>query len=425
MAAEPHTPLFSPARQSTLARRLVAATGDAAGELASGPASYLKSAFFSGGFADWLPVRLIRNLGSTLAEFFAHPVRFISSSFPPDWIIVLAADDSILASGRFVKGIFFAGAVASEGKRAMPRRRFRPVLAASAALHSALIILLLYVAFLSQFADLRIVNEAYRQLDVTKILGPLHYPPGMLRRQPTGPLLSIEEIRERDRKRREERLQREKAEHEKQERERAEREADEKEKQALAEDAGKKETEADKDANTKQFGAINEAPIVDIIRKVYAIYKDGNLDIQTLNFSVMATFKIERDGSLSNIKLIKSSGSKIIDENAVAILWQIGESHALRPISDLTSNSIRLDLTEDMTRLTITSFASSPKVAKEKAELLNSLFWLMRLAQKNSVTAELVSLIKVTSSNNRVDADMTISRQRADQMMRAKFGSGK
>ena len=140
----------------------------------------------------------------------------------------------------------------------------------------------------------------------------------------------------------------------------------------------------------------------------------------------MLGFKIEPDGSLSRIRILKSSGTKAVDDKAADVLWTLGESHALGTLSSLSSNSIRLDLNETTARLTITSFAPSAEEAKRKATELNSLFFFLRLGQRskgNADIAELLDLAKIRSENNRIDADLTVSRARAAQLMKAKFGN--
>lgn len=364
-----------------LARRLARALADTAQELGKEPSSYLRTALLPDNARGWFPIRLARLIVASLS----HPLEIIRG--------VTAADDIEL-------------------KR---RRRLGPVLAMSAALHGVLIIYLIYLAFFSPFAHLRVVNKAYRKFDPNLILAPLYYPPQILRQAPTGPAMTLEEIRARAEKHKEELVKaKEKADKEKKEKEEADRKA--------AEEAAKVAAQ-NKPATPTQFGEINEAPIKDTVAKLYELYQAGGLDIPEMKFSVMAGFKVEPDGSLSNIRIIKPSNSKIIDAKALEILWNIGESHALGPVSDLSSATISLDVTDNLTRLRITAFAATPEIAKAKADLLGLLFWGMRLAQKSKSpdVAELLSLIRVKSDGKRVDTDLIVPRERAAEMMRARF----
>ncbi|HSE97139.1 MAG TPA: hypothetical protein VLD57_02640 [Blastocatellia bacterium] len=394
---ERDTPIFTELRRSTLAERLVAELGYAAREITRAPISYLRVAFLPERARDWFPLKLGSEIASASLSFIRHPLAFISGALSPDSI--------------------------GETRQ----RKFKRALIGSGVVHSVLIIYLAYLAIFAPYAHLRVVNKDYRKFDVAAILQPLQYPPQMLKLFAAQKAMALEEIRERDRQRREqEAREREKIEAEKSEEEKTEEKAEEERKKAEERAVEEKKKEEAAEAATKpastQFGEINEKPIRDVVAKIYALYRAGGIELDLNKFSVMAGFKIERDGSLSNIRIITSSGSRFVDEKAVEILWMIGESHALGPISDLTSNSIKLDVNEKVARLTITGFASTADEARKKAELLNFLFTMLRLARKNDSpdVAHLLSLIKVRSDNKRVDADLTVSRERADEMMRVK-----
>jgi hypothetical protein len=377
--------LFMPLPRTTLGGRLAREVAEAIREIGESPASYLSAAFTPDRVDDWFPLRLFSGIGNAIG----HPIEFIKGT---------AAADEI--------GL----------KR---RRKLIPVLAVSAAIHGTLIVYLVYLMFFSQFAGIRVVNKRYKKFDPNEVSGKLYYPAQIIRQHELDNLMKLDEIRERDRKRREElaRKQKEKEEREKKQKEEAERKA--KEEQAKA------EAQKNQPSST-EFGEINEAPIKDIIGSLYALYKAGELDMgPDLNFSMMATFKIEADGSISGMKMIKPSPSKTVDLKALEILHMIGESHALGPLKNLSSGSIKLDLTDNVARLTISAFAPTPEDAKAKAQLLNFLLLGLRVARKNSSpdVAELLSFMKVRSDNNRLDADLTVPRARANEMMRSRFGS--
>jgi hypothetical protein len=424
MASERETVLFSRVPPSTLAERLVRAMGSSAGELADNPRSYLQTAFSLDNSNNWIAVRLLRDLGDAAVEVARHPFRFINGARLSDQITVLALNESTLSSSTFVDGRFIASAVTPEAIVTTRRRRLRPVLAVSAFFHSFLIVYLLYIAIVSPYAHLRIVNKAYRPFDPT-MLGPLVYPPGMIKAQNLNKTLSLEEIQERARKRQEQLAkQREKEERERLAREKAEQEKAEREKQI----AEAKAAEEKKASEAKPDGKIefNEAALKDIVGKLSTLYHAGGLDVENTRFTVMLSFKIKPDGSLTGFNVLKSSGSKSVDEKAADVLWTIGESHALGTLSTLTSNSIRLDVTEQNVRVTITSFAPSAEIAKQKASDLNALFFFLKLAQKakgNNNVVELLSMAKVRSDNNRIDADLTMTRAMASQLLSNKVGT--
>jgi len=223
--------------------------------------------------------------------------------------------------------------------------------------------------------------------------------------------MTIEEIRARAEKhKRELELAREKAEKERKEKEEADRKA--------AEEAAKVAAQ-NKPASETKFGEINIAPIRDTVGNLYKLFEAGGLDIPEVKFSVMAGFKVMPDGSFENIRIIKSSGSKIIDRNALEILSNIGESRALGPVSNLTSSTISLEITEDVARIRIMAFAPTPEIAKEKAGLLNALFWALRMKEKSPELGQLLKLIKVSPDGNRVDTDLIVPRAKAAEMFRA------
>ena len=391
MASKGHAPFFSFISDTTLLSRLLRAIADARREMAGGPAGYLSAAFSFDRFKHWLPIRFFRELAAALAAIISHPIKFFK----------------------------FSGAVEPLGS--LPRTYFRPILAAIALVYFGTFSYMAYRGILAPFFGISVVSKEYRQIDTATILARLKYPAQRTQAPVPRPELTPEQIREREERRRE----REREQREREERERAEREKAEKE---AAERAAKEaEPEEEKPADSSKFGEINDAPIKDIVGKVYALYQAGGLDLkgETPEFSVMAGFTIAKDGSIpkKSIKIIKSSGSKMIDEKAIEILWNIGESHALGPISMLSSNSIRLDLTARVAKLTITGFAPNSAVAKAKAQELNFLFFALKMTQKNSDTAELLSGVKIRSDNNRINAELTVSRARASEMMRARFGN--
>lgn len=379
--------LFYMLPEEGLAGRLVSRAEEAFLELAEDPIGYLLVAFSLDSADNSLTVRLFRQLRGALSEFSAHPVDFLKGALSPD-----------LVSAAY-------------------RRRIKWALAASATLHAGFAGYLIYKALISPLSGLQVVDKPYRQLDIAELLKPLHYPRQMLR-GPGDRTLSLEEIRERERRRREAERRREEERRRREEEERRRREEEERRRAEMA-----RAEEEKKKSTPMEFKEINLAPIRDIIGRLYEMHQAGQLDLGD-NFSIMASFKVEPDGSISNIRILKSSGSKIIDENAIKILWNLGESHALGPLSDLSSNTIRLDLMDNTVRLTITSFAPTPSDARAKVEWLKFIIGALRISQqsKSPEIAELLSLLKLKCDNNRIDADLTVSRARATEMMRGQFG---
>ena len=161
--------------------RLARAVSDTPRDLSVGVLSYLRHALFPDRMADWFWLRTARLAGDS----FAHPIETL------------------------------AGIVAPDNTGFKKRRWFVPVLATSAAAHGALIVYLVYLAFFSAFAHVQVVNKAYRKFDPNALLDKLYYPPQILQMAPRGNSMSLDEIRARAEKRKQEiALAKEKAEKE-------------------------------------------------------------------------------------------------------------------------------------------------------------------------------------------------------------------
>jgi hypothetical protein len=397
--------LFSVASGSTLIARLVREIKNAAREFAHSPLAYLHTAFLPDHIKDWFPSRFANTLGTTIA----HPLSFIAGLFKRDRIPTGFIYPPARHSSTFVVNAF-----STSDARVKARDRFVPILIASGSVHAALIIFLIYLTIVNMFApftDVRLVSRPYRPFDADTVAQ--LYAGQRKLQATTDKVLSLEELEERERKRHEaaERRKREEEERKKAEQEKAEKEA-----------KAKAEAEA-KQANAAgtKYGEINETALKDIVGKIYSTYKAG--DLGTEDFTVMASFKIDPDGSMprSSIVLTKKSSDPQKNNFALQVLWLIGESHALAPLSPLTSNSVEFELNGERARLVITGFAPTPEWAKQKASELRLLFFAMRFAQKNSNAAELLSLVKINAMNNRMSLDLTVSRERASAMMRAQY----
>ncbi|HST22580.1 MAG TPA: hypothetical protein VLR90_15760 [Blastocatellia bacterium] len=397
--------IFSIAPDITFIARLAREIADAAHEFASSPLAYLRAAFLPDHIGDWLPLRFADALWTTAA----HPLSFIRGLFYRDLIAV-----GFIYPPAAHMSTFVVNAYSPSTARVKARDRFMPVLIASGSVHAALIIFLIYLTILNMFApytNVRLVSRPYRPFDADTVA---QLYAGQRKLQATADkVLSLEEIEERERKRRDaiERRRREEEERRKAEQEKAEKEA-----KAKAEAEAKQAS-----AEGAKFGEINETALKDLVSKIYSSYKAGGIGAE--DFTVMASFKIDPDGSLprSSIVLTKKSSDPQKNNFALQVLWLIGESHALAPLSPLTSNTVEFELNGERARLSITGFAPTSDWAKEKAAQLRILFLAMRFAQKNSNAAELLSLVKISSTNNRMSLDLTVSRERASAMMRNQF----
>jgi hypothetical protein len=360
-----------------LASRLARALADTAREVAGGPVSYFGAAFLPDRAEDFFWLRMARLIAASMA----HPIETLR------------------------------GATASDEIALKRRRRFIPILSVSAGVHGVLIVYLVYLAFFSAFAHMSVVNKAYRKFDPNTVLAKLYYPPQLLRATSKGPAMTLDEIRARaDKHKHELELAKEQAEKEKKEKEEVERKA--------AEEAAKVAAQS-KPVDQPKLGEVNVAPIKDTVANLFKLFDAGGLDIAEVRFSVMCGFRVLPDGSFDNIRIIKSSGSKIIDSNALEILSNLGESHALGAVANLSSATISLDITDDIARIRIMAFAPTAEIAKEKSDLLNVLFWALRMKEQSPDLGQLLKLIKVKSEGKRVDTDLIVPRAKAAEMFRA------
>jgi hypothetical protein len=407
--------IFSPLPQPPFVLRLRRALKDAAREFARSPLAYLRAAFLPERMADWLP----RRLASAVSSFLKHPLAVIGGSLHRERIPVGFINPTAEHSATFVTNAF-----SPTQAKARAWDRFGPVLLASGAAHGVLIGVLVYLTIanmLAPYANFRIVDEPYRPFSPDQVAQ--LYARSRPITQPTDKVLSLEELRERERKRREER-ERHRAEEEarlKAEREKAEREAKAAEEKAKAE-AAAKAASAKEPTNLNEI-KFNEAAIRDLIGKMFESYQKGELDAG--NYSVMIGFKIDCDGSMprSSINVIQSSPPDPKKENlAKQILWLLGESHALGSLCKFSTNSIKFEMNEETTRLSIAGFGQTPEWINEKATQLRALFLAISFAKGNTDTGQLAKLVKIRTTNKRLELDLTLSRARANEMMRARSG---
>jgi hypothetical protein len=406
---------FAPMPHEAFAARLARAASEAAREFGHHPLAYLRTAFLPEQLNDWLPLRLVRAFGS----FAAHPFAAFGGLFRRDRIPVGFINPTSQSSSTFVVNAF-----APTTSRVRARDRFVPVLIASGAAHGALIGILVYFTILSMlrpYMDVKIVDHPYRPFE-PDVVAELYAPYRKLESQATDKEASLEEIRARDLKRREE------AERRKREAEaRAKAEAEAK---AKAEAEAKTKAEAEEKAKATEdtegkFGEFNRAPINEFLTELYSLYQSGKIDMN--NFQVMVAFKIDCDGSVprKSMDVKISSGDKKKDDAAQKLLWLLGESHAIGPLCKMSSNTISLDLNEKNTELTITGFAPSADWASQKVFLLKTMFKYLswKESKSNPDASELFKRVLVTNTNNRIDVVLSISRARASEMMRSRFAN--
>jgi len=159
-----------------------------------------------------------------------------------------------------------------------------------------------------------------------------------------------------------------------------------------------------------QSGQVGVAAEKDLVRELYQMYQSGQVDLGN-NYFLMASFRILRDGSIrkESIHIIHSSGSRLIDKKTFELLRRLGESHALRPLFSLFSNTIELLVSDTVMKLAMTSFPQTAEEAQAKVTQLR--FLLKSLAArggKNPMFSELLSHLVVKADNRRIDIEVTL-----------------
>ncbi|MBX7220257.1 MAG: TonB family protein [Blastocatellia bacterium] len=198
--------------------------------------------------------------------------------------------------------------------------------------------------------------------------------------------------------------------------------ADQKDEQVA--DKPETRTEPAPAAGPPKFGVINSAPIKQIVGQMYEKYKAGDLKVENAEFSITLMFHVLKDGSVEDIKIVKSSNSKEIDEAAFNVARAIGESRALAPLSSLTSMSIMLENTVSFSRLRITGFAPAEDEAARLASTFNAVIVIAQMAQKERQpdVAELLRNLEIKADGKRLSGNISLTRSQANSLMRKGFG---
>lgn len=276
----------------------------------------------------------------------------------------------------------------------------------------------------SPFTDMSMVDDVYNNIkwiEISKLAKPLKYPANML--VLPGKVVPLDKIKEElekaeEKKRLEAKKKAEEAKKNKEKKE--EKEQDPKENN---EETAKNEVEPNKPTTTPKFGQINARPIREIMGKVYNIYKSGNLDIEKPFFSVTIGYEVDKDGSLYQVRIIRSSGSQQLDSAALNIASAISESHALLPLTALTANTATLELGQEKASFIIRGLASNTAIASDLAALFSQQVAGLRLllSFKNPEAAILFNHLQISNKDNELIADMTMPRDEADKMMHRNF----
>jgi hypothetical protein len=312
-------------------------------------------------------------------------------------------------------------------------------IAISVVFHISILAWIFYQGVFAPFTDMAFVDEAYNEVkwvEIVKLAQPLKYPPSLLPNP--GRVVSLDEL-ERQRQEAEQKARAKKKKEELKKKEQKEEEAakeDESEKKEEENETAENDAKATEPAEPAEpekppagppkFGLINARPIRDIVGKVYTVYKTGGLDIENTVFSITLGFEVKPDGSLDNVRILKSSGSQQIDTAAVNIAGAISESHALMPLAALSSTTAALELNAEKATLKIAGYTDNSAIATDMATTFGQQLAGLRLLMsvRNQVdAATLLSHLQVSNQGNELAAVLSMSRAEASALMRKNFGS--
>jgi hypothetical protein len=135
------------------------------------------------------------------------------------------------------------------------------------------------------------------------------------------------------------------------------------------------------------------------------------------------TCKVKPDGSLTDIRIVASSGNGMIDQTALNLFREIGAMQALRPLATLSTLSLTLERGTSSSSLSAVGFSGSEAQAEELASQLTLGASVARFAAKNDDQRALLRQLQITRSGNRVGASLNLPNSRAGDMMKRSFGS--
>jgi hypothetical protein len=270
--------------------------------------------------------------------------------------------------------------------------------------------------------NIEFVDEPYDRAILITFSKGLNYPPGYIGFSPPKKTLTLEEI-----------AKLEKARRRKRERQEAARREAEREASAAAERQAKAEPSAApapapapaKDGYPGGFGKINTAPIRDQVQRLYDSHKSGKLTFPEGKLRVGVSGRINADGTLTDCKVIMPSGLEDIDRAALAILDAVSASHALGPLHEMTSLSIVLNVGEHA-ELSVVGFTSNEEAAANIVNLANAALLYARFRKADDPAAMvIINNLKVTRSGQRVQAIVSMPRQKASDSLSRTMGNGK
>ena len=163
--------------------------------------------------------------------------------------------------------------------------------------------------------------------------------------------------------------------------------------------------------------------LAETLGKVYEDYaRQADPQPPPPNFAVEAEFKVETDGRLSNITISAPPIPPTLFGGMQEVLAAAGESRSFQSLSKLCArNALRLDTDDTTARLFVRCVAYSKEFADATTPVLTA---VVRDALTSvlgpQLPAEVNDNLKVAADGERVEAVLTLPRQRAAELMSAR-----
>lgn len=325
------------------------------------------------------------------------------------------------------------------------RHRYKLGVILSLAAHFSIMLWIYYQGVFAPYVGMSIVDDAYNDvkwIELNTLTKPLKYPAQMLP-QP-GKVVALDQMdkvrAEIEAKRKAEEAKKRKQEQDSQAKDSPDQDSKDNKDNSLDKDSAAQDTstnktedgtktadnrdpEADKPKTPPRFGAINGRPIKEIIGKVYATYKDGHFDLNSVVFSITIGFEVNKDGSFSDVHIIKTSGSAQIDATAINVATALSESHAMVPLAALSSNTATLELNPEKAAFIVAGFATTADDAANLSSNFSQQAVGLRLllSFKNPEAAQMLSHLTIATEGNQLIATMSMPRAEADSLMNKGF----
>ena len=171
----------------------------------------------------------------------------------------------------------------------------------------------------------------------------------------------------------------------------------------------------------REFGKIKEKALKVHMVNAYRAYEQGLIPDHP--FTVAVTCRVQEDGSLSDIRIVKSSGIPLIDETALNLFRELSDMGALGPLATLSSLSLTLEKGASYSSITAVGFAADASESAALANELNVIAFVAKNSVRNDDQRALLQSVKIGQTGNRVSVRMGLPNSTAGAMMKRSYGT--